>query len=275
MLSDSAVSQSLSWISDCCERHPACLPRPQCRTLPSRLVDVGIRSDADGPYPPPRLVETGGGGQAGQYVVLSYCWGQASRPVMTTRSTISTHVRDGLPVDDLPQTVLDAIEITRRLGKRYLWVDVLCIVQDSRENKDREISRLQDYFAESFVTVIAASAESCMSGFLQSRRDFRGRFQGEMLPDRLPPSFKIPWLCRDGRMGQVLFQPWIRHDLMEEPVSKRAWVCHHPVADTLSTCTWANVSFFLDSGRTFAEPTHAGVHLEAAHLDVPDGLPVS
>lgn len=49
---------------------------------------------------------------------LSYCWGQASQPVMTTRSTISTHIEDGLPIDDLPQTMLDAIEITRCLGKR-------------------------------------------------------------------------------------------------------------------------------------------------------------
>jgi hypothetical protein len=32
-------------------------------------------------------------------------------------------------IDDMPQTFKDAIEITRRLNIRFLWIDALCIVQ--------------------------------------------------------------------------------------------------------------------------------------------------
>ncbi|KAH6951058.1 hypothetical protein BKA56DRAFT_626064 [Ilyonectria sp. MPI-CAGE-AT-0026] len=35
----------------------------------------------------------------------------------------------GFDMKELPQTFRDAIRVTRELGKRYLWIDAICIIQ--------------------------------------------------------------------------------------------------------------------------------------------------
>lgn len=214
VMSEEAMLQVGVWMRDCAEGHEACLPKPGESPLPGRLVDVG-----EGGV---RLCE--GQEWTGRYVALSYCWGQPNQPVMTKMENIQIFRDKGLPEDQLPKTILDAVEVTRRVGIRYLWVDVLCIIQDSREDKDREIGRLQDYFANAYVTIIAANAPSCNSGFLQPRRSTRAQFESRMTPERAPPAFKLPWVCRDGRIGSLLLQPWTEYDFMAEAVNSRAWV---------------------------------------------------
>lgn len=58
---------------------------------------------------------------------LSYCWG-ADSPMQLLRSTI-TAWKEVLPLDDLPQTIKDAILTTRRSGLKYFWVEtaLMCI----------------------------------------------------------------------------------------------------------------------------------------------------
>jgi hypothetical protein len=41
---------------------------------------------------------------------------------------------DGISVDASPKTFQDVIYATWRLGIQYLWIDSLCIIQDSNED---------------------------------------------------------------------------------------------------------------------------------------------
>ena len=63
------------------------------------------------------------------YVALSYCWG-GDQAVKTTKATLEKH-KTGIPIYSLPATIRDAITVTRRVGIGFLWVDSLCIIQDS------------------------------------------------------------------------------------------------------------------------------------------------
>jgi hypothetical protein len=60
---------------------------------------------------------------------LSHYWG-SQVPFSITLSTLPDRIKT-IPLDELPLTFRDAVLITRKLCFRYLWVDALCIIQDS------------------------------------------------------------------------------------------------------------------------------------------------
>lgn len=70
-----------------------------------------------------------------------------------------SHYRRGINVLDLPITFRDAISLTRNLGFSYLWIDSLCILQDSLEDVTEEFAHLANYYANCAV-IIAEGGES-------------------------------------------------------------------------------------------------------------------
>ncbi|KAF9735372.1 heterokaryon incompatibility protein [Paraphaeosphaeria minitans] len=77
-----------------------------------------------------------------------------------------------LPMDDLSPTFRDAIMFTRRLGMRFIWIDSLCILQDSPEDWMAESSVMNRVYKHS-VCNIAATTVSYRSPGLYKRRDPR------------------------------------------------------------------------------------------------------
>ncbi|KAL8974630.1 MAG: hypothetical protein Q9197_001142 [Variospora fuerteventurae] len=72
----------------------------------------------------------------------------------------------------LPKTFKDAVWITRQLGKRYLWIDSLCIIQPTAEdNSDWTIegSKMSDIYRNSWLTIAASSASNSLGGCLFGR----------------------------------------------------------------------------------------------------------
>jgi hypothetical protein len=93
---------------------------------PTRLVDLGDLKTANNP----RLVTTRPVDEP--YVALSHLWGREGLPI-TTLSNLNDHSQV-IAMDTLSETIKDAMHIVKRLGLRYLWIDALCIVQDSKED---------------------------------------------------------------------------------------------------------------------------------------------
>jgi hypothetical protein len=130
------------WLSTCSE-HRSCGDEGiwnvlriehQDSTLPLRVIDVG---PADGSINP-RLLTTNA--QRGKYATLSYRWG-TSVTMTTTYKTISSH-QIGIEMASLPKTLRGAVHVTRKLGLRYLWVDSLCIIQDSAEDSAQQARQM-------------------------------------------------------------------------------------------------------------------------------------
>lgn len=51
-----------------------------------------------------------------------------------------------IPEDSLGTAYREIMDVVRRLGNRYVWIDSLCIVQDSREDWRNECSRMGDVY---------------------------------------------------------------------------------------------------------------------------------
>jgi heterokaryon incompatibility protein (HET) len=103
-----------------------------------------------------------------EYFTLSHCWGTGQTRT-TTQSTLAGH-RQGLPVLDLPKTYSDAVKATQRLGVRYLWIDSLCIIQDSQEDWEREAQAMAAIYRNSSLTISATSSPDGKGGCYLEKR---------------------------------------------------------------------------------------------------------
>jgi Heterokaryon incompatibility protein (HET) len=101
------------------------------------------------------------------YAALSYCWGTL-QPKATRTSNVIAYL-EGIQLSSLPQTLQDAVIVTRKLGLQYLWVDSMCIIQDSDEDKAHEIGRMERIYSNAYVTISASSSVDCTAGFLSHR----------------------------------------------------------------------------------------------------------
>jgi Heterokaryon incompatibility protein (HET) len=146
---------------------------------PTRLIFVGSEDSND----PPRIID----GQEclfnGGYLILSYCWGMTPKDApwqltTMTRQQFSTEI----PLSILPQTLHDAIMCTRKLGERYIWIDSMCILQDSSEDWQREASRMASIYGSATVTLVAASS-SVYGGMTDRRNPLRNSAAGLDLQD--------------------------------------------------------------------------------------------
>jgi len=69
----------------------------------------------------------------------------------------------------LPKSFLEAMEVTRRLGVFYLWIDSLCIVQDSVVDWSQESSLMSDIYSGSFCNIAATRTTDSTSGIFAER----------------------------------------------------------------------------------------------------------
>jgi hypothetical protein len=157
--SDIVIREISRKLKVCQERH-SCSDK-SIPYLPTRIIDVG---SADGKWPPHLFVPRKG--VRGQYTALSYCWGGDQMTTKTTSDRLHMYMKR-IEVDSLPKTAQHALIVTRKLGFRYLWVDAFCIVQDSPQDKAKEIDTMGSIYQNATVTIAASCARGSDVGFLQ------------------------------------------------------------------------------------------------------------
>ncbi|KAI2467835.1 heterokaryon incompatibility protein-domain-containing protein [Annulohypoxylon bovei var. microspora] len=154
-----------------------CLAKHNCGqsttdpVLPTRVLDLGASDSAI------KLLEPAPGTRA-RYVALSHCWGVRAKRLETKLGTLSS-LKSRVPWTALPPVFQDAVTTTRCLGVRYLWIDSLCIVQDSAADWDLESSRMAAVYRDASATVAAVSGASSDDRFLRPRSR---AFQERLLP---------------------------------------------------------------------------------------------
>lgn len=229
--SDESLRLARRWLDDCEGGHESCKTGAD-PPLPTRVIDVG----QDGTEPV--LVESKGA--TGRYATLSYCWGKTGRTAQlkTTGETLRAHTT-GIPVDKLPQTALDAIEICRRLDIPHLWIDALCIIQNDEDDWARESSLMYETYSNSALTIAAAGSRRCTSGVFRKQlyglpsRQTSVAFRGAQVFAR-----KMPLEDHVGNplainiagqyAGRTEEKSWMLRPL-ELPLARRAWAVQERV----------------------------------------------
>jgi Heterokaryon incompatibility protein (HET) len=180
---------------------------PSKPRLPTRVVDVG----PGGSSLSPSLLETNG--QRDDYLRLSYCWGNTTM-ASTTSKTLSDY-KKSIPITALAKTIRDSLIITKKLGYRYIWIDSLCIVQDSTSDWERESSWMAMIYRHYTLTTAASGARSADEGCF--------------LPRKAVPAVKIPYRTREGISNGCIYVsksmdiPTMYNDTVISPLAQRAW----------------------------------------------------
>ena len=119
------------------------------------------------------------------YIALSYVWGKSclerdwdNDGELIRLGELIQRIceRKSLPVN-LPQTIEDAICVTRRISQRYLWVDLLCINQTEPESRNNSISKMDAIFSRALLTISVLQSQSMFSGVPGVSQPQQGRHQ--------------------------------------------------------------------------------------------------
>lgn len=149
------------WLTKCQTEHAECsLAMPT--QLPTRVLDITHKQ--------PWLFVSNG--QVGSYAALSYGWG-SKRNFTTTRDMLDIFTA-GIPVANIPATIIDAIQVAKSFGYQYLWIDALCIIQDDPQDWQREASRMAQVYGNADLVLAASSATDSYEGFLNQERRHPG-----------------------------------------------------------------------------------------------------
>jgi hypothetical protein len=117
------------WLRSCRSTHKGCghLRQPS-GYRPSRLIHVEQREDgATG-----ARLSCDNATITAPYLTLSHCWGTSR--FFTLREDNLEMLQKEIDCEKLPRVFRDAFVATLRLGFSYVWIDSLCIVQDSRDD---------------------------------------------------------------------------------------------------------------------------------------------
>ncbi|KAE8451812.1 hypothetical protein EG329_002652 [Mollisiaceae sp. DMI_Dod_QoI] len=155
--SDANLKIARRWLDECDRNHTACVSSQGPPVLPSRVIDVSSAQ--------PFLYQSDG--KCERYTILSHCWGK--QQIITTKlGDLETRLKE-VSLASMSKTFREAVEITRRLGLRYLWIDSLCIIQDSIRDWEVESFKMGAYYKSAYVTISASGADDGTVGCFLAR----------------------------------------------------------------------------------------------------------
>ena len=193
---------------------------------PTRLIEVGTHDepvlrlryskDLQDPYAP--------------YVSLSHCWG--TQPILRLTSENHDSFLEEIPYENLPRTFQHIVDITRTFKNiNYLWIDSLCILQNSPSDWEQESLKMHEVYTNSVITFAAAQASDGSMGCgvirdssvlyppvitFTRNRTWVEWLQSVVNQDRQPDLPEGDYLCVDTGL-------WER-EIDQSPLADRGWV---------------------------------------------------
>jgi Heterokaryon incompatibility protein (HET) len=203
-----------TWIHECLNGHAECMAiqsaRMKNRSLPTRLVHIEPRQEASHI----RICSSAHLNSSVRYATLSHVWGTSRHLILTSEN--KGELQQGICVTRLPATFRHAVEVTESLSLQYLWIDSLCILQDSPADWERECKIMGDIYSNAFINIAASTATDSNGGLFGSRDPL----------DITPCVVRIRFAERAGEDELYVFwaEDQVKTPIADAPLNKRAWV---------------------------------------------------
>ncbi|KAF7912982.1 uncharacterized protein EAF01_002003 [Botrytis porri] len=228
IFSDNTWKTILQWANDCIENHPKCnTSTEEPPWYPTRLIDIQYLSDPDpvaqltalmfnistGHFLANcKLIETKDTPpEDPSYLTLSHRWPAQGGISARLETSNIEEMKDFISHDILPPRFREAILVARCLKVRYIWIDSLCIIQDSSADWNHEAQTMGDVYAHSLLNLCGTAALDIL---IPSRN-----------PEMIHPCIvKSTWDNAPNNEFIITdFQFW-KDRIYSSPCNKRAWI---------------------------------------------------
>ncbi|KAH7073030.1 heterokaryon incompatibility protein-domain-containing protein [Paraphoma chrysanthemicola] len=157
------------WMEECDGKHGSECSGQSNPKQPRRVINIERRCIQYTPLPC-------------SYIALSYRWPKSPKLMLKSATEDSLMEENGLTLhsDNMLRVVEDAIVLAENLGKKFLWVDALCIPQEggrpdrrlAAERKD-QVNAMPDIYLGADMTIVACTdpnTETGLPGFRDGTR---------------------------------------------------------------------------------------------------------
>lgn len=156
-----ALRQAAEWLAECQSSHDECRVS-DAAFVPSRLLYLGPKQTESNIVELVELPE-----HAVPYAALSHRWTEETPTKSLLTSNLPGRKQNGMHIAELPQMMQDVVFVLRQLGIEYVWIDCLCIIQDSKEDWKREAALMASIYANAELTVAASSCDKAKQSLFQ------------------------------------------------------------------------------------------------------------
>ncbi|TRX94715.1 hypothetical protein FHL15_004487 [Xylaria flabelliformis] len=221
-------------LETCLTKHESCRADKKNPWLPTRLLDLSPSVSIKGAV---RVVQTDDFSDVDklngiQYLTLSHTWGRIG-PTKLTLSNVKD-MAEGIKIIDLPRMFQDTIRIGQRLKIRFLWVDSLCIIQDSPDDWAKECSVMDKVYRHGICNISACNSKDSTSSLFTAREPQSGApivFMQEYTDCAIRFSIIPDYIDLVRRHANLYSRGWV---LQERLLSPRiihfahflSWECH-------------------------------------------------
>ncbi|OAG00938.1 HET-domain-containing protein [Paraphaeosphaeria sporulosa] len=271
--SPNSLKQAKVWLEDCRQHHELCNRRLQSTFVPTRLVHV--RQLENGSVTSACLVIDTSLPARTPYLSLSHCWGGAK--FLTLTGANLGQLREAIPVAELTAVFQDALYVAFQLGIPYVWIDSLCIIQDSPADWEYESKRMGEVYKGAVCNLSASAFKTGKQGLSSERGSHLSGFLPLQI-DTQNGSFSTSAACPEDAQfyvaeGSVLRgKPW--EEICNGPLFERAWVLQEQIL-ALRVLHFGKREMFWECRQVFANETRASGwaslptqwHGEDAHVE--------
>jgi len=148
-----SINTITSWIKNCDRSHSLCSKdeTPRLNRQFARILDIGDVPDA----PEAKICLPENLELATKYVTFSHCRGGITSELPSLTTATYDEYLQRIAVAGLPQAFQDVIQLTRKLGIRYLWTESLCIIQDCPKDWLDQAGVLGEVYQGSYLNIAA------------------------------------------------------------------------------------------------------------------------